>query len=229
MSAQWQRVAVGVLAGAVAVGLLVASLFGIAGRWDWIGGWSYVGLATVGETARTLYLWRKSPGLLVRRGRIGAGTKAWDKVVLGLFGLAYLGILAVAAADERHGWSAMSGWLWPVGLLLYAVHVAILTAAMAVNPYFEKTVRIQHERGHRVIDSGPYRVIRHPGYLATILGLIFSAPLLLGSWWAFLPACGAALLLVVRTALEDRTLRLELAGYEEYVRRVRFRLVPGVW
>jgi protein-S-isoprenylcysteine O-methyltransferase Ste14 len=99
---------------------------------------------------------------------------------------------------------------------------------MGVNPFFEKTVRIQTERGHRVIDTGPYRFVRHPGYLG-FFGWGLSTPLLLGSWWAFLPALLSMVSLVIRTALEDRTLREELAGYREYASKVRYRLIPGIW
>ncbi len=99
---------------------------------------------------------------------------------------------------------------------------------MGVNPFFEKTVRIQTERGHHVIDSGPYRYVRHPGYVG-LFGWSLSAPLLLGSWWAFIPATLSVFALVIRTALEDQTLRDELAGYEEYVSRVHYRLIPGIW
>ena len=99
---------------------------------------------------------------------------------------------------------------------------------MGVNPFFEKTVRIQTERGHRVIDTGPYAFVRHPGYLG-FFGWCLSAPLLLGSWWAFVPAVLSVVDLVVRTALEDRTLREELEGYEAYSNRVPHRLLPGIW
>ncbi len=99
---------------------------------------------------------------------------------------------------------------------------------MGVNPFFEKTVRIQTERGHRVIDTGPYRFVRHPGYLG-FCGWMLSTPLLLGSWWAFVPALLSILALVIRTTLEDRTLHNELTGYREYARRVHYRLIPRVW
>lgn len=99
---------------------------------------------------------------------------------------------------------------------------------MGVNPFFERTVRIQTERGHRVIDNGPYRFVRHPGYLG-IFGWSLTTPLLLGSWWAFLPALLSIIGIMIRTALEDRTLREELTRYEEYTSRVHFRLIPGIW
>jgi protein-S-isoprenylcysteine O-methyltransferase Ste14 len=99
---------------------------------------------------------------------------------------------------------------------------------MVVNPFFEKTVRIQTEHGHHVIDTGPYAFVRHPGYLG-FAGWMVSIPLLLASAWAFIPALLAVVGIVVRTALEDRTLYAELPGYAEYTTRVHFRLVPGIW
>ena len=99
---------------------------------------------------------------------------------------------------------------------------------MGENPFFEKTVRIQSDRGHRVVDIGPYRLVRHPGYLG-FFGWILSTPLLLGSWWAFVPALLSIAGIVVRTALEDRTLKAELPGYADYAKRTRYRLVPGIW
>jgi len=135
----------------------------------------------------------------------------------------------VGSLDERFGWSAMPLAMWPVGGALYAGFLAVTTLAMIENTHFEKTARIQADREHKVIETGPYAVVRHPGYVGTILGFILTPPLLLGSWWAFLPAGGAALTLIARTALEDRMLRRELSGYEEYTRKVRFRLLPGIW
>lgn len=215
--------------GAVTVGVFVWLFFWIAGRFDWIRGWAYIGLFTCGQSASSLYIWRRDPEVLRRRGRIGRGTKTWDKAVLGLFAAAYLMVIVVAALDERYALSTMSGWFWPLGAALYVFCVLILTWAMRVNTHFEKTVRIQHDRGHRVIDSGPYRIVRHPGYLGTIAGFILATPLLLGSWCAFAPAVIAAACLVIRTVLEDRTLRKELDGYEAYTQNVRYRLLPGVW
>lgn len=215
--------------GAITVVLFVGLFFWIAGRWDWLRGWAYIALLTCGQSLSGLYIWRRDPEVLRRRGTIGEGTKTWDKILLGLFGTAYFGIIIVAAFDERHNWSSMSGWFWPVGAALYAFCVFLLTWAMAVNTHFEKTVRIQHDRGHRVIDSGPYRIVRHPGYLSAILGFALAAPLLLGSWWSFAPAILAVACFVIRTSLEDRTLQNELDGYKAYTHNVRYRLLPGLW
>jgi len=218
-----------VFMGSVIVVLFVWLLFLIAGRFNWIRGWAYIGLLSCGQSVSCLYVRRKDAEVLRRRGKIGRGTKTWDKFVLGLFATAYLAEIVVAAVDERYIWSTMSGWFWPLGTIMYIFYVFALTWAMSVNTHFEKTVRIQHDREHRVIDSGPYRIVRHPGYIGTIIGFVFATPLLLGSWWAFAPAVVAAAILVVRTVLEDRTLNKELSEYEAYTQKVRYRLMPGVW
>jgi len=210
--------------------LFIVAFFLVAGRWDWVAGWAYLGLLTLGQGACALFLWRKDPELIRRRGTLGEGTRPWDKALLGLFGLSYLGVPIVGALDaSRNGWSSMPGGFWALGLGMYAFFTLFTTWAMAVNTHFEKTVRIQTDRDHRVIDTGPYRIVRHPGYVGTILGFLLSPPFLLLSWWAFAPAAAASLVLVLRTALEDRFLQNELQGYAEYAKRVRYRLVPGVW
>ena len=100
---------------------------------------------------------------------------------------------------------------------------------MLANPFFEKTARIQNDRNHQVIDSGPYRYVRHPGYVGVIAGLILATPFMLGSWWALVPAILSVFSIVVRTALEDHMLLNELEGYKAYAWRVRYRLVPYLW
>lgn len=215
--------------GGLVITLVFISIFGLAGGLDWFRGWVFMGLLIVGQTLSTLYIGRKDPELLRRRAQIGQGTKTWDLVLLALFGLTYLASLIVAAFDAHYHWSEMTIWLWPIGAGLHAFFVVVITWAMAVNTHFEKTVRIQSDRHHRVIESGPYRIVRHPGYIATILGLVLATPLLLGSWWAFIPAILAMGCLILRTVLEDRTLRQELSGYEAYTRKVHYRLLPGIW
>jgi protein-S-isoprenylcysteine O-methyltransferase Ste14 len=106
--------------------------------------------------------------------------------------------------------------------------MAIVTWAEAVNKFFEPTVRIQVERGHQVIASGPYAIVRHPGYVGGSL-LFLAIPLCLGSLWALIPAGLSCLCLVLRTRWEDQTLQAELLGYKDYTQRVCYRLFPGVW
>lgn len=229
---EWRPANLGakVIAGVVVVPAFVAGFFWLAGRFDWIAGWACLGLLTLGLGGGMLYVWRRDPELVRRRGGVGEGVPAWDKVVLGLFQLSYCGDLVVAPLDAvRYRWSIMSGWLWPVGAVMFLVFVVLVTWAMSVNTHFETLVRIQTDRGHTVIDTGPYRLVRHPGYAGTILGLCLATPLLLGSWWAFVPGVIAGMVLVVRTALEGRFLRAGLPGYEDYARRVHYRLLPGVW
>jgi protein-S-isoprenylcysteine O-methyltransferase Ste14 len=208
--------------------LFAALLFVPAGRLDWPAGWAYVALVLVTVTVNWACLQRWNPELIARRMRFGAGTKRWDVVWSVLFTPVMLAIYVVAGLDARDGAATLPGWCWFAGVAVFAPGAVLLVASMVVNPFFEKTVRIQTDRGHRVIDSGPYAVVRHPGY-AGFAGWIASAPLLLGSAWAFLPAALALAGLVVRTVLEDRTLRAELDGYDAYTRRVRWRWLPGVW
>ena len=137
-------------------------------------------------------------------------------------------IFVVAHLDILTGSALLPRSVRPVGLVLFLLGGGLFLRAMGENPFFEKTVRIQRERDHRVIDTGPYRTVRHPGYVGMIAWLL-SFPLLLTSTWAFLPVGLAVVCLLVRTALEDRTLRSKLPGYAAYSARVRSRLLPGVW
>ena len=214
----------------VVLSLLIWGFFWVAGRWDWMRGWTYLAVLTGGAATNDLMLWRKNPELLLRRGKFGEGTKTWDKFILFGFGLTSVLIMLVGALDAgRYQWSSMPAYYWPVGAVLYGGGQSLLTWSMLVNPFFEKTARIQTDRGHRVIDCGPYRYVRHPGYTGTIIGLVMGSPLLLGSWWAFIPASVSVIGLVIRTILEDKMLREELDGYEHYARRVPYKLIPHVW
>lgn len=210
-------------------GLFAAILFWPAGSFRWVEGWLYLGLVTANQSFAYVYLRRVNPEVIEHRLRLGKGTKGWDKIWGLFFTPVFLAIYVIAGLDAvRFEWSMMPWWLWPLGLALWLPGNALFTWSMAVNPFFEKTVRIQTERGHRVIDTGPYRFVRHPGYLG-FFGWSLSAPLLLGSWWAFLPALLSIAGLAIRTGLEDRTLQAELTGYREYASRVRYRLIPGIW
>ena len=212
-----------------ALGLFVAVIFWPAGQFDWVSGWVYVGILISSLFVNVVYLLRFNPEVIKHRLRVGAGTKRWDKIWAVVFTPVFLGIYVIAGFDAvRFEWSAMSPWLWPLGLALFMSGMGLTTWSMQVNPFFEKTVRIQTERGHCVVDTGPYGFVRHPGYLGFSAWTI-SVPLFLGSWWAFLPAFLAIIGIVIRTALEDRTLLRELIGYGEYASRVRYRLIAGIW
>jgi protein-S-isoprenylcysteine O-methyltransferase Ste14 len=156
--------------------------------------------------------------------------KAWDKVLAPLMALSLsLPLVIVAGLDHRFGWSpAFPLWLILLGFFLIAFGYAFAVWALVENRFFSSVVRIQTDRGHVVCDSGPYRIVRHPGYAGNILPLL-GIVLALSSLWTLIPAAVALVIAVIRTALEDRTLQEELPGYKEYARQVRYRLMPGIW
>ena len=156
------------------------------------------------------------------------GTEPWDWVWHGVFSPIFIMIFWVGWRDVGSGSASLPLWTWYLGVVLFVLGGGLFTRAMGENPFFEKTVRIQIDRDHHVIDTGPYRIVRHPGYVG-MTSLLFALPLLLTSAWAFIPAVLAVATLVVRAALEDRTLQEKLPGYADYAGRVRFRLIPGFW
>ncbi len=202
--------------------------FAAAGGPGWAAGWAHLGAVVLGVAAHGAFVRRRNPELHRRRRSIGPGTEPWDLAWNVLFWPLMASIAATAGLEARRGGSPVPVPLFGVGLLLLGAGLASSAWAMSVNPYFEGTVRVQAERGQRVVDAGPYRLVRHPGYLGLILWAAAS-PFLLLSARAFLPAALAVAWVVLRTALEDALLRRRLDGYAEYARRVRFRLVPGLW
>jgi protein-S-isoprenylcysteine O-methyltransferase Ste14 len=212
----------------IRLGLFVGLLFGAAGRLDWARGWGFLAFYVVSGVAHVLVMRRHDPELMARRQRLGEGTKRWDKVLLGFIVTAPALVGLVGGLDVRFGWSSMPPLLFAAGAAGALAGFVAMTWAMMCNTHFEGTVRIQRDRDHRVVDGGPYRLVRHPGYVAALLVYV-CLPLMVGSWWAYLPAGVSFVAMVVRTGLEDRTLRRELQGYVAYAGRVRYRLVPGVW
>lgn len=205
-------------------------LFLIAGRLDWRGGWSFLALGAATQILSAILFLPHHADLISERSKMQANTKSWDRVLAPL--VAMVGPLAwvlTAGLDARFRWSGpLPTALW-ISAILVGFGSSLFTLwAMTTNRFFAATVRIQEDRGHHVIDSGPYRIVRHPGYLgAVVYDLV--VPLVLGSWWAFIPAVVTVALIFVRTALEDRTLQAELPGYAQYAQRTKFRLLPGIW
>jgi protein-S-isoprenylcysteine O-methyltransferase Ste14 len=210
------------------VAITSVCLFGSAGRLDWLNAWVLLGLNIGASLVGMAILWR-NPELIAERRNIKAG-KSWDKPIVRFMVL--LGPAATwitAGLDTRFHWSAGM----PVEAIVAGVVVAMLAAAliawaMQTNRFFSSVVRIQKDRGHVVVSGGPYGWVRHPGY-AGMAAFTLATPLILNSRWAFVPAGVTAAVAVLRTALEDRTLRGELAGYADYARRVRYRLAPAIW
>lgn len=208
---------------------LVASLLlllGCAGRVTWLAAWLY-GALSIGTSLAGLVVVPRD--VIAERGRKKDDVEPWDRVITRLVLLPWFAQYIVAGLDQRFGWTPEPPPLVMVaGLVGYALGQALVMGAMRVNRYFSNVVRLQADRGHQVCDRGPYRVVRHPGYVGMMLSYL-ATPLALGSWWSLLPGLLVVGLLVVRTALEDRTLRARLDGYEAYAQRVRWRLLPGAW
>ena len=209
--------------------ILVALVFLPVGRIDWTPGWIFIAVLVAAFGVSALLLARVNPMIYRARSRFQPGTKTWDLILLTVLFPAILSEIPLASLDAgRMRWSDVPLFVVLIGYVLLVGGIAVTAWAQAVNPFFEPGVRIQTERSQRVITSGPYRFVRHPGYSAAIV-MFAGIPLALGSWWALLPAALAIAVLVLRTGLEDRLLRSELSGYAEYVRRTRYRLVPGLW
>jgi protein-S-isoprenylcysteine O-methyltransferase Ste14 len=226
-------VAPGILARAsqivVVFALQAAILFLAAGRADWLWAWVFLGIYVASVATNSVFMLRTSAETIAERGR-PKEMKNWDKLVSALWSLAqFLLIPLVAGLDVRFGLSGgMGAGIHIAGGIVFAAGLAVFGWAMITNAFFSTVVRIQEERGQTVCREGPYRFVRHPGYVGTLLQSA-GAPLLLGSWWALLPGMAAAAFMIIRTSLEDRTLRAELAGYSEFAEEVRYRLVPGIW
>ncbi len=201
-----------------------------AGTVAWPMAWVLTGLYAAWVGANALLLWPEHKSLLAERAqKRPPGVKGWDMAIMGVVGLLTIARYVVAGLDLRYGW----GPSVPLGLSLAAIPVAaagyaIVTWGMAANAWFATHVRIQQDRGQRVATGGPYRWVRHPGYVGSILFEIASG-VMLQSWWAIGIGVASAALFLLRTAMEDATLRRELPGYTEYAAKVRYRLLPGVW
>jgi protein-S-isoprenylcysteine O-methyltransferase Ste14 len=205
-----------------------ALLFLSAGQFDWTWAWTFLGLYSGGIVINGALLLRYNPQTIAERAS-ATGMRDWDRVVGGAFGIIYfVGIPLLAGIDQRFGWSSLSVPLHLAGAVAFVLGLALFSWSMVANAHFATVVRIGREGEHAVCDRGPYRFVRHPGYVGGFVQAL-ALPLILGSWWALLAGAVAALLLVLRTALEDRTLCEDLPGYQEYAARVRYRLLPGVW
>jgi len=202
------------------------------GELGWWQAWGYALLIVAAGPGGRILAERRHPGLLAERHNVekAQSAKAWDKVLAPLMALSVsFPMVIVAGLDHRFGWSPVFPlWLIALGFLLISLGYAFATWALIENRFFASVVRIQVERGHVVCDSGPYRVVRHPGYAGNVLALL-GIVLALSSMWALIPAAVALVIAVTRTALEDQTLQDVLPGYRDYARRVRYRLVPGIY
>jgi protein-S-isoprenylcysteine O-methyltransferase Ste14 len=202
------------------------------GDFGWWQAWVYSLLILAASIGGRVWAERRHPGLMAERQNMEKmqNAKTWDKVLAPLMALSVVfPLVVVAGLDHRFNWSPVFPlWLIVPGFILITTGYAFGMWAMIENRFFSSTVRIQTDRGHAVCDSGPYRVVRHPGYAGNLLPLL-GIVLALGSVWTLIPAGSALIIAVIRTALEDQTLQEELPGYRDYAQRVRYRLIPGVY
>jgi protein-S-isoprenylcysteine O-methyltransferase Ste14 len=204
-------------------------LFVSSGDWVWRPAWMYVVILILSTVIPLFGPFQLDKGLLEERIAPKPGGKSWDKYLVGLIALFTVAELIVPGFDHRWGWTGPQAyWRFVLGIVLLVLGTLGLIWAMRTNRFFSSIIRIQTERDHHVITEGPYRFVRHPGYFFWSLRTI-GLPLVFASNWAFIVAGLFIVLFVVRTMLEDRVLKEELAGYREYAQRVRWRLMPCVW
>ena len=222
---QWINVVVAYLS--IPLVLLVCG--GDPGWWQ---AWVYALLIVAAGPGGRVWAERRHPGLMAERQNMekAQSAKAWDKVLAPLMALSLsFPLVIVAGLDHRFGWTPVLPLsLIVLGFLFISLGYTFAAWALAENRFFSSVVRIQLDRGHVVCDSGPYRIVRHPGYAGNMLALL-GIVLALNSIWTVIPAAVALIIAVIRTVLEDRTLQDELPGYRDYTRRVRYRLIPGIY
>ena len=209
-----------------------ALLFAAAGTINMPRAWLFLAVSMVGMFGPTVLVAWVHPDLVNHRGlwKRKKDAKRWDRVLVPLYGvLAFYAIPVVVGLDVgRYHWSSLGAWATVLGTLSFAFGTVVLTWAMLVNRHFETIVRIQTDRGHKVVTTGPYALVRHPGYVGASLWAL-AAPLIVGSAYALILAAIVVLVLVIRTHLEDTTLRAELRGYTDYAQKTKYRLLPGIW
>lgn len=204
----------------------------LGGDIGWGQAWAYLAISYLTTILSRVLMAKKHPDLILERSSYAekTDTKSWDKILSPLVALWLpLVYFIVAGLDKRFGWSEpLPIWINVIGWVITIVGFGLSTWAIVENRFFSAVVRIQKDRGHSVVDTGPYRIMRHPGYAGSLLvALMF--PLILGTLWAFIPIVLFATALVIRTAKEDKTLKDELPGYMEYSKKTRYRLLPGIY
>ena len=203
-----------------------------AGDISWWQAWGFFVLFFLAGIGGRILAEKRHPGILIERVNMekAKNAKPWDKMLAPLMAISLsFPLVIVAGLDHRYGWTPLfPTWVNILGLVLIALGYAFSASAIIENRFFSSTVRIQTDRGHSVCDSGPYNIVRHPGYAGNMLALA-GIIMALNSMWTLIPVVAALIIAVMRTALEDKTLHDELPGYRDYARRVRYRLFPGIY
>ena len=192
--------------------------------WKW--GLIYFGLNILVMIINSIVLPRE---VIAERGSRKENVKQWDKILTWIGMLPSFGMIIVAGLDYRFDWTKEPGMLiHSIGIIIFILGNALFTWAMCSNKFFSTRVRLQFDRGHKVETGGPYKIVRHPSYIGYML-FSLASPLIMGSYWSLIPAAVFIPFFIVRTALEDATLLRELDGYKDYAKKVRYRMIPGIW
>jgi protein-S-isoprenylcysteine O-methyltransferase Ste14 len=210
--------------------VMSAAFFGSAGTVAWFQAWLYMAIQFSFWMVTALWLKKHNPQLLKDRMVFLKGdTRGWDRIIIIVSTILFVPYLLLPGLDAvRYQWSSVPLPVAVAGFAGVIVSLLLFFAVLRENAYLSRFVEIQREKGHRVVTSGPYRHVRHPMYVGLII-LLYSLPVALGSLWTLIPASVLTLIFVIRTYLEDKTLRRELEGYEAYSTKVRYRLLPGIW
>jgi protein-S-isoprenylcysteine O-methyltransferase Ste14 len=209
--------------------MYIPFLFWPAGTWNWPMAWALIVLTAMWIIGTAIVTIPRYPELLAERVGPRKGSKVWDTTILGVIGVMMLAKMLLAGLDIRFGWTAgLPFWTEIGGLIAAIIGYGLVVWATGSNAYFSQLVRIQNERGHTVATGGPYQYVRHPAYIGMIC-VELGTSVMLGSWLALIPGVVSAVLIILRTVLEDRILLTELSGYKEFVEKIRYRLIPGVW
>lgn len=203
----------------------------ISGDWAWWEAWTYAVTAVLGFILSRVLAAKRHPDILAERARSMEmkDAKPWDKFLAPMMAFGTVFILIVAGFDRLFSWTApFSLPLKLAALIILILGYVLGTWALMENRFFSGVVRIQTDRGHHVVTTGPYRFIRHPGYVGGVWTYL-AIPLFLDSLWAFIPAALTLIVTIIRTSMEDAVLQNELPGYKEYAQKTRYRLFPGIW
>ncbi len=206
---------------------LGVGLFIPAGTFLWLEAWIYLIIFTIFFTVVVLYFSKHDPELLQQRSKPKFREK-WDKAVMILMGFGFLPTFIIPGFERKYSWSFVPFWVEIIGFIILSLGLIIIFLVMKENTYLSKAVEIQEERGHTVITTGPYRVVRHPMYLGFTLFIVFYC-LALGSLYSLIPTALGVIGLIIRTMLEDRMLHEELDGYKEYAQKTKKKLIPLIW
>ena len=209
--------------------MYIPFLFWPAGTWNWPMAWALIAITAMWIIGTAIVTIPRYPELLAERAGPRKGGKTWDTAILGVIGIMMLVKMLLAGLDIRFGWTIKLPLCMEIAALVAAVlGYGLVVWATGSNAFFSQIVRIQTDRGHTVASGGPYRFVRHPAYTGMIL-IEIGTSIMLGSWLALIPGVVSAILLILRTKLEDQTLLTELTGYKEFAAKTRYRLIPGVW